>query len=96
MYLFCCQFFFSQEHVVVFVSSNEKDSNLQVILKDPKWANRVVYIQGSALKDIDLKRCRYVLSCQNRVVYIQGSALKDIDLKRCRYFILSCHRYFII
>lgn len=65
-----------EEHVVVFVSSDEKDSNLQVILKDPKWANRVVYIQGSALKDIDLKRCRiqeadacFILSpslCQNR------------------------------
>jgi hypothetical protein len=68
MYQFLCQIFFLQEHRVVFVSSNEKDSNLQVILKDPKWANRVVYIQGSALKDIDLKRCRYVLSCLRNLI----------------------------
>lgn len=40
------------------MSPEELDDNLQFILKDPKWANRVVYIRGSAMKDIDLKRCR--------------------------------------
>ncbi|GFR99152.1 potassium channel subfamily T member 1 [Elysia marginata] len=47
------------EHfTVIFMSSEELDNNMQFILKDPKWANRVLYIRGSALKDIDLKRCR--------------------------------------
>ncbi|RUS81211.1 hypothetical protein EGW08_011005 [Elysia chlorotica] len=47
------------EHfTVVFMASEELDNNMQIILKDPKWANRVLYIRGSALKDIDLKRCR--------------------------------------
>ncbi|XP_067666060.1 potassium channel subfamily T member 2-like isoform X2 [Haliotis asinina] len=47
-----------EEHTVVLMSSDELDTSMQMILKDPKWANRVLYIRGSALKDIDLKRCR--------------------------------------
>ncbi|XP_076456939.1 potassium channel subfamily T member 2-like isoform X3 [Babylonia areolata] len=45
-------------HTVILMSSEELDSNMLFILKDPKWAHRVVYIKGSPLKDIDLKRCR--------------------------------------
>ena len=52
-------FSLSQHFTVIFMSSEELDNNMQFILKDPKWANRVLYIRGSALKDIDLKRCRY-------------------------------------
>ncbi|KAL8625209.1 hypothetical protein ACOMHN_030842 [Nucella lapillus] len=47
-----------EEHTVILMSSEELDSNMLFILKDPKWAHRVVYIRGSPLKDIDLKRCR--------------------------------------
>ncbi|XP_059167919.1 potassium channel subfamily T member 2-like [Physella acuta] len=47
-----------ENYTVVMMSSEELDDNMQFILKDPKWANRVLYIRGSALKDIDLKRCR--------------------------------------
>ncbi|XP_076456337.1 potassium channel subfamily T member 2-like [Babylonia areolata] len=47
-----------EEHTVILMSSEELDSNMLFILKDPKWAHRVVYIKGSPLKDIDLKRCR--------------------------------------
>ncbi|XP_041360806.1 potassium channel subfamily T member 2-like isoform X2 [Gigantopelta aegis] len=47
-----------EEHTVVLLSSQELDTRMQMIFKDPKWANRVVYIRGSVLKDIDLKRCR--------------------------------------
>ena len=50
-----------QEHVVILMSSEDLDNNMLFILKDPKWANRVVYIKGSPLKDIDLKRCRYLV-----------------------------------
>lgn len=48
----------SEGHTVVLMSSEELDGNMLFILKDPKWANRVLYLCGSALKDIDLKRCR--------------------------------------
>ncbi|CAG5135349.1 unnamed protein product, partial [Candidula unifasciata] len=47
-----------ENHTVILMSSEELDDNMQFILKDPKWALRVLYIRGSALKDIDLKRCR--------------------------------------
>lgn len=43
---------------MVLLTSDELDSNMQVILKDPKWSHRVVYMRGSALRDTDLKRCR--------------------------------------
>ncbi|XP_055894964.1 potassium channel subfamily T member 2-like isoform X1 [Biomphalaria glabrata] len=43
---------------VILLCPHELDSSKQVILKDPKWSNRVMYIKGSALKDVDLMRCR--------------------------------------
>ncbi|XP_025089681.1 potassium channel subfamily T member 2-like isoform X3 [Pomacea canaliculata] len=49
-----------EEHMVILLCPQELDSSMQVILKDPKWAHRVIYMKGSALKDIDLKRCRLV------------------------------------
>ncbi|KAK7479069.1 hypothetical protein BaRGS_00029661 [Batillaria attramentaria] len=47
-----------EEHMVILLCPLELDSSMQVILKDPKWAHRVIYMRGSSLKDIDLKRCR--------------------------------------
>nr|AEP32441.1 slack isoform 2 [Aplysia californica] len=47
-----------EEHTVILLCSQELDSSKQVILKDPKWSHRVIYMKGSSLKDIDLKRCR--------------------------------------
>ncbi|XP_055871661.1 potassium channel subfamily T member 2-like isoform X4 [Biomphalaria glabrata] len=47
-----------EDHTVILLCPQELDSNKQVILKDPKWAHRVIYMRGSSLKDIDLKRCR--------------------------------------
>ena len=47
-----------EEHCVVLMAADAMDSTMQVILKDPKWSQRVVYMRGSALKDTDLKRCR--------------------------------------
>ncbi|XP_033726603.1 potassium channel subfamily T member 2-like isoform X2 [Pecten maximus] len=47
-----------EDHTVILLGSGELGSSMQVIIRDPKWANRVIYIRGSALKDIDLKRCR--------------------------------------
>ncbi|CAG5121403.1 unnamed protein product, partial [Candidula unifasciata] len=47
-----------EEHTVILLCSQELDSSKQVILKDPKWTHRVIYMKGSSLKDIDLKRSR--------------------------------------
>ncbi|XP_062609511.1 potassium channel subfamily T member 2-like isoform X3 [Saccostrea cucullata] len=47
-----------EEYTVILLSSDELNSSMHMILKDPKWANRVIYMRGSALKAADLKRCR--------------------------------------
>ncbi|GAB1600252.1 potassium channel subfamily T member 1 [Argonauta hians] len=43
---------------VVFLASYDLNTNINVILKDPKWSHRVHYVKGSALKDTDLDRAR--------------------------------------
>lgn len=47
-----------QDYFVVLLSPSELDSTMKLILQVPIWAARVIYIQGSALKDTDLSRCR--------------------------------------
>ncbi|WAR30643.1 KCNT1-like protein [Mya arenaria] len=61
-----------QDHFVVLLSPCEMDPTMKVLLQVPIWAQRVIFIQGSALKDIDLARCRvqdaeacFILSSQN-------------------------------
>jgi len=61
-----------QDYFVVLLSPCELDSTMKVLLQVPMWAQRVIFIQGSALKDIDLARCRvqdaeacFILSSQN-------------------------------
>ena len=50
-----------QDYYVVLLSPSELDSTMKMLLQVPIWAARVIYIQGSALKDCDLSRCRSVL-----------------------------------
>ncbi|KAL5013854.1 hypothetical protein ScPMuIL_008124 [Solemya velum] len=47
-----------EDDIVVLLSSDDLDSSMQVIMRDPKWAHRVIHMRGSALKDTDLRRCR--------------------------------------
>ncbi|XP_071820136.1 potassium channel subfamily T member 2-like isoform X3 [Apostichopus japonicus] len=47
-----------QDYFVVLLSPCELDLSLKTLLQVPLWAQRVIYIQGSALKDHDLNRCR--------------------------------------
>ncbi|XP_063407374.1 potassium channel subfamily T member 2-like isoform X1 [Mytilus trossulus] len=70
----CCQFLTSasvmnfltefyahrklQNHIVILLCPVDPESDMHMILRDPKWSNRVRYMKGSALKDIDLMRCR--------------------------------------
>ncbi|KAK7485655.1 hypothetical protein BaRGS_00023104, partial [Batillaria attramentaria] len=91
----------SEGHTVVLMSSEELDGNMLFILKDPKWANRVLYICGSALKDIDLKRCRvneaeavfFLLNknCEDRNKADQHTILRSWAVKdfapKCRQYI---------
>ena len=49
-----------QDYYVVLLSPSELDPTMKLILQVPIWAARVIYIQGSALKDSDLSRCRSV------------------------------------
>ncbi|XP_060589732.1 potassium channel subfamily T member 2-like isoform X4 [Ruditapes philippinarum] len=37
-----------EEHIVVLMATDTMDGNMQIILKDPKWSQRVVYMRGSA------------------------------------------------
>ncbi|ODN05382.1 Potassium channel subfamily T member 2 [Orchesella cincta] len=47
-----------QDFYVVLLSPCELDTTMRMILQVPIWAQRVIYIQGSCLKDGDLTRAR--------------------------------------
>ncbi|CAL8082842.1 unnamed protein product [Orchesella dallaii] len=47
-----------QDYYVVLLSPMELDTTMRMILQVPIWAQRVIYIQGSCLKDTDLMRAR--------------------------------------
>ncbi|XP_022094586.1 potassium channel subfamily T member 1-like isoform X4 [Acanthaster planci] len=50
-------------HYVVLVSPCELDNSLKALLQVPLWAQRVIYIQGSVLKDQDLIRINVAQAC---------------------------------
>lgn len=61
-----------QDFYVVLLSPMELDTTMRMILQVPIWAQRVIYIQGSCLKDADLARARmneaeacFVLAARN-------------------------------
>ncbi|KOC62087.1 Potassium channel subfamily T member 1, partial [Habropoda laboriosa] len=61
-----------QDYYVVLLSPMELDTTMRMILQVPIWAQRVIYIQGSCLKDSDLTRARmneaeacFVLAARN-------------------------------
>ncbi|XP_077299900.1 slowpoke 2 [Arctopsyche grandis] len=61
-----------QDYYVVLLSPMELDTTMRMILQVPIWAQRVIYIQGSCLKDTDLCRARmneaeavFVLAARN-------------------------------
>uniref|UniRef100_T1J7B9 RCK N-terminal domain-containing protein n=1 Tax=Strigamia maritima TaxID=126957 RepID=T1J7B9_STRMM len=47
-----------QDYYVVLLSPCELDLTMRMILQIPMWAQRVIYIQGSCLRDTDLTRAR--------------------------------------
>nr|CAD7401331.1 unnamed protein product [Timema cristinae] len=61
-----------KDFYVVLLSPMELDTTMRMILQVPIWAQRVIYIQGSCLKDTDLARARmneaeacFVLAARN-------------------------------
>ncbi|XP_052249840.1 potassium channel subfamily T member 1-like [Dreissena polymorpha] len=90
-----------EEHVVVLMAADAMDINMQVILKDPKWSQRVVYMRGSVLRDTDLKRCRiaqaeacFILApryLENRTIADQHTILRSWAVKdfapKCKQYI---------
>ncbi|XP_065931408.1 potassium channel subfamily T member 2 isoform X11 [Magallana gigas] len=63
-----------QDYYVVLLSPCDLDPTMKVLLQVPIWAQRVIYIRGSALKDSDLTRARvqdaescFILAARNYV-----------------------------
>ncbi|XP_070532186.1 potassium channel subfamily T member 2-like isoform X24 [Ptychodera flava] len=47
-----------QDYFVVLLSPVELDNTMRLLLQIPIWSQRVIYVQGSALRDQDLQRVR--------------------------------------
>ncbi|XP_014026667.1 potassium channel subfamily T member 1 isoform X1 [Salmo salar] len=63
-----------QDYYVVILCPTEMDIQVRRILQIPLWSQRVIYLQGSALKDTDLMRAKmddaeacFILSSRNEV-----------------------------
>ncbi|XP_075229605.1 uncharacterized protein LOC142329149 isoform X1 [Lycorma delicatula] len=63
---------FYYDYYVVLLSPMELDTTMRMILQVQIWAQRVIYIQGSCLKDVDLAKARmneaeacFVLAARN-------------------------------
>ncbi|KAK9979667.1 hypothetical protein ABG768_013086 [Culter alburnus] len=60
-----------QEHYVIILCPTELDAAVRRVLRIPMWSHRVIYMQGSALKDQDLVRAKlnkaeacFILTCR--------------------------------
>lgn len=53
-----------QDYYVVILCPTEMDIQVRRILQIPLWSQRVIYLQGSALKDQDLMRAKWVEACR--------------------------------
>lgn len=49
---------FGQDYYVVILCPTEMDVQVRRVLQIPMWSQRVIYLQGSALKDQDLLRAK--------------------------------------
>ena len=51
---------FLQDYYVIILCPTEMDVQVRRVLQIPLWSQRVIYLQGSALKDQDLLRAKCV------------------------------------
>lgn len=78
---------------MVLLSPMELDTTMRMILQVPIWAQRVIYIQGSCLKDGDLARARmneaeacFVLAARN---YADKTAAVSIHNEPIAIYLVS-------
>lgn len=92
-----------QDFYVVLLSPMELDTTMRMILQVPIWAQRVIYIQGSCLKDGDLARARmneaeacFVLAARNyadkTAAVCQGIFFLYVVICLGMYWTISCFR----
>ncbi|MBN3290749.1 KCNT2 protein, partial [Polypterus senegalus] len=65
-----------QDYYVVILCPTEMDSQVRRVLQIPMWSQRVIYLQGSALKDQDLLRANKVST------HIQYSVIMHVTTLR--------------
>lgn len=73
----------------------ELDTTMRMILQVPIWAQRVIYIQGSCLKDSDLTRARmneaeacFVLAARNyadKTAADEHTILRSVSLEERKF-----------
>uniref|UniRef100_A0A8C9WXQ5 Potassium sodium-activated channel subfamily T member 1 n=1 Tax=Sander lucioperca TaxID=283035 RepID=A0A8C9WXQ5_SANLU len=69
-----------QDYYVVILCPTEIDIQVRRILQIPLWSQRVIYLQGSALKDQDLMRANQIELClvpQDHQTILRAWAAKD-------------------
>uniref|UniRef100_A0A673LKH5 Potassium channel subfamily T member 2-like n=1 Tax=Sinocyclocheilus rhinocerous TaxID=307959 RepID=A0A673LKH5_9TELE len=80
-----------QEYYVIILCPAEQDAAVRRVLRIPMWSHRVIYLQGSALKDQDLVRANYIydnfyeystfnnlfVSSQDHQTILRAFAVKD-------------------
>lgn len=76
---------------MVLLSPMELDTTMRMILQVPIWAQRVIYIQGSCLKDGDLARARmneaeacFVLAARNYADKTAAVSTPDKYIRICQ------------
>lgn len=77
-----------QDYYVVLLSPMELDTTMRMILQVPIWAQRVIYIQGSCLKDADLARARMNEAEACFVLAARNYADKTAAVSRINHFFL--------
>lgn len=80
---------FLQDYYVIILCPTEMDVAVRRVLQIPLWSQRVIYLQGSALKDQDLSRAKCV-STQHiiHLVHLKCSILVYTDQTLSHRFIL--------
>uniref|UniRef100_A0A667Z9F4 Potassium sodium-activated channel subfamily T member 1 n=1 Tax=Myripristis murdjan TaxID=586833 RepID=A0A667Z9F4_9TELE len=90
-----------QDYYVVILCPTEMDIQVRRILQIPLWSQRVIYLQGSALKDQDLMRAKmddaeacFILSSRNEVDRTAADHQTILRAWAAKDFAPNCPLYF--
>lgn len=81
-----------QDYYVVILCPTEVDIQVRRILQIPLWSQRVIYLQGSALKDQDLMRAKWVKVCPASDVWC--SLILDLWITSHMYKLMNEMKWF--